>query len=406
MTKNLKKKPAVIVIILAFLTALEPLSIDLFLPAFVQIAAYFQATEGQVQLTLSSFLGGFAIGQLIWGPLADRLGRKKPLIVSLIIFTFASVACLYVHSIQQLWAIRFLQAIGGSGSIVIARTVVTDYFDKNQTLSIFAILALIMGVAPIIAPIIGNQLIKVGGWEFTFEAMAILGMIGILTSLFFLPETLNKAYNVTDYPQYKRRNVFGHYQTILKNKQFLIYTLIAGVVNGALMIYIGSAPFVIMKKADLSGDIFSVIFAVNAFGMMFSSYLTSVLQKKYNTKQIVVFASIMMVVCASFFIKISVIGASIPVLLFILFFYVFPMGMLFSTTMDLAMIQFTESNSGSASSLFGSIQLGIAFLMMMIFGKLSDGSVFNIGIAFLLSSLAIIQLLIIRNKSFFLNTIK
>ncbi|WP_437918003.1 multidrug effflux MFS transporter [Sphingobacterium sp. LRF_L2] len=393
--KYLNKKQIIIVLILAFLTALEPLSIDLFLPAFVQIADYFQTTEAQVQLSLSTFLGGFAIGQLIWGPLADRYGRKKPLIISLLIFTIASLGCVYVHSIEQLWTMRFIQAIGGCGGIVIARAVVTDYFGKSQTLSIFAILALIMGVAPIIAPIIGNQLIKIGGWEFTFEAMTIFGVIGILASLFYLPETLVKKNAM----QSERKNVVVNYLAVLKNRQFLIYTLIAGVLNGALMIYIGNAPFLIMKKAGLSGDIFSVIFALNALGMMFSAYLTSALQKKFASKKIVSFASAMMCVFAFIFIILSEAGLSIPILLVVLFFYIFPMGILFPTTTDIAMTPFSGNSSGSASSLFGSIQLGIAFLMTMFFGKLSDGTVFGIGLAFLLSALVIIPLLITKNTS-------
>ena len=396
MMKDLNKKQIVIVLVLAFLVALEPLSIDLFLPAFLQIADYFKTTETQVQLSLSTFLGGFAIGQLIWGPLADRYGRKKPLAISMTIFTIASVGCVYVYSIEQLWGMRFIQAIGGCGGIVIARAVVTDYFDKSQTLNIFTILALIMGVAPIIAPIIGNQLIKIGGWEFTFEAMAILGLIGVLATIFILPETFSKKNNLAKYNQLKNSSVLANYLDILKSRQFLVYTLIAGLVNGALMIYIGTAPFLIMKKAGISGDIFSAIFATNALGMMLSASLTSILQKRYETKKIVAFAAVMMCVSALIFTVLSEFGASIPALLVVLFFYVFPMGMLFPTTTDLAMTPFPENKSGSASSLFGSMQLGLAFLMTMLLGKLSDGTIFNIGSAFLLSGLIIIPLLFIR----------
>lgn len=395
-----KQKHISVVFILAFLTALEPLSIDLFLPAFVQIAQYFHTTEAQVQMSLSFFLGGFALGQLVWGPLADKYGRKSPLIISLLIFTVASLACVYVHSIEQLWAMRFIQAIEGCGGIVIARAVVTDYFDKSQTLGIFAVLALIMGVAPIIAPIIGNQLIKIGSWNFTFEAMALLGMIGILACLFFLPETLSTKTNMTEYPHREQSNIFANYLSILKIRQFLAYTLIAGIVNGALMIYIGNVPFLIMKKAGLSGDIFSVIFAVNALGMMLSAYLTSVLQKKYETRKIVAFASLTMCAFALIFIFLSATGTSIPVLLVVLFFYVLPMGMLFPTTTDMAMTPFTERNSGSASSLFGSLQLGIAFLMTIMFGKLSNGTVFDIVLAFLLSASAIVTLPLLTGKNY------
>ncbi|MDL2215429.1 MFS transporter, partial [Dysgonomonas sp. OttesenSCG-928-M03] len=139
-----------VIIILALLTALEPLCIDLYLPGFLQISETFSTPIASVQISLSTFLAGFAIGQLIWGPLADKFGRKRPILISLFVFILASFVSLYVRSIEQLWVIRFLQALSGCGGVVIARAVVTDYFDKTKTLKIFALLALIMGIAPIV----------------------------------------------------------------------------------------------------------------------------------------------------------------------------------------------------------------------------------------------------------------
>ena len=226
----------IIIIILALLTALEPLSIDLYLPVFMKISEAFGTDISAVQISLSTFLGGFAIGQLFWGPLADRFGRKKPILISLLIFIAASVGCIYVKTVEQLWIMRFIQAIGGCGGVVISRAVVTDYFDKSKTLQIFALLALIMGVAPILAPGIGNGILQFTSWKGLVGAFIVMGIILLLLTLFCLPETHHgKAKN--------SGNVIRSYWEILKVRKFTVYSLLAGIANGALMIYVATARF-------------------------------------------------------------------------------------------------------------------------------------------------------------------
>jgi DHA1 family bicyclomycin/chloramphenicol resistance-like MFS transporter len=397
--KATNNKQVSIVLILAFLTALEPLSIDLFLPAFIEIAAQFKTTPANVQLSLSTFLGGFALGQLLWGPLADRYGRKRPLIVSLVLFSIASFSCLYVQTIEQLWGVRFIQAVGGSGGIVIARAVVTDYFDNKDTLNVFAILALIMGVAPIIAPVIGNELIKLGNWKYPFGTMGLLGAAGVILTVFRLPETFRGNASVITPGTVARNSVWSDYLAVIKVRQFLLYSLVAGIVNGSLMLYIGNAPFLIMDKAGYSGDMFGMIFAANAVGMMGSSYLTSKLQKNHSTRWIITTATTLMTLTALVFVILVLTDASFPILLLALFFYVFPMGMLFPTTTDLAMNPFVTHNSGSASSLFGALQLGIAFVITLVASQFSGGSIFAIGIAFLVTAALIIPFLLLEKTA-------
>ncbi|NLZ73430.1 MAG: multidrug effflux MFS transporter, partial [Bacteroidales bacterium] len=252
-----------VVLILALLTALEPLSIDLYLPGFLTISKALKTDIVSVQISLSTFLAGFAIGQLIWGPLADKFGRKKPILVSLLIFILASIACIYVTKIEHLWVLRFVQAIGGCGGIVISRAVVTDYFDKNQTLKVFSLLAMIMGVAPIAAPLLGNQVLHWSHhWESLFTTMMIIGVFLFLLTFFFLPETKQKKESAG--VDVSKGSVLKDYYFILKNRRFLVYALVAGIVNGALMIYVSNGPFLIMDKGGFSSDMFSVIFAINS----------------------------------------------------------------------------------------------------------------------------------------------
>lgn len=375
--KNFTLMQWIVIIILSLLTALEPLCIDMYLPGFIDISKAFSTPISSVQISLTTFLGGFAIGQLIWGPLADRFGRKKPILVSLLIFIVASIACLYVKTIEQLWVVRFIQAIGGCGGVVISRAVVTDYFDKNNTLKIFALLALIMGVAPIIAPAIGNAVLRSFNWIGLFHAMVILGIALFLLTMFGLPETYKKE------SHRKNINVWQGYWQILKVRKFLVYSVLAGLANGALMIYVANGPFLIMEYGGFSGDMFSLIIGINALGLMIGSYLTTILQKYIPTNKLIKYALLFMgATSIILFVTMSMDAGILPILV-ILFFYVFPIGVLFPTTTELAITPFIN-NSGTASALFGSIQLMVAFICSLISNYMNDGSIAAIGLSFLL----------------------
>ncbi|MCC8145226.1 MAG: multidrug effflux MFS transporter [Bacteroidales bacterium] len=370
----------IIIIILSLLTALEPLSIDMYLPAFIPISKTFGTTLAAVQLSLTAFLGGFAIGQLFWGPLADKFGRKKPILISLGIFIAASIACIYVKTIEQLWVMRFIQALGGCGGVVISRAVVTDYFEPSKTLKIFTLLALIMSIAPIVGPLIGNAILTPFNWEGIFWVMVFLGIGLVLLTLFFLPET---------YKRVNRKpvgNVFNNYIHILKIKKFTFYALVAGVANGALMVYVGNAPYLIMEYGQLSGNTFSIIFAINALGLMIASYLTNVFQKYTTTQRLVKYALTVMSVTSILLMIAIFIHSNIYIILSILFVFIFPIGILFPATTELAMKPFTD-NSGSASALFGSIQLLVAFFCTIIASLINDGSVVSVGVAYFICGL-------------------
>ncbi|MDL2296540.1 multidrug effflux MFS transporter [Bacteroidales bacterium OttesenSCG-928-B11] len=369
----------VIISILSLLTALEPLSIDLYLPGFILISESFSTPISSVQISLSAFLLGFALGQLFWGPLADRFGRKKPILASLAIFIVASIACIYAHSIEQFWVFRFIQAIGGCGGVVISRAVVTDYFESSKTLKIFSLLALIMGVAPIIAPTIGNTVINAFSWEGAFFAMLFLGVLLFFLTLFFLPETHRNSYPKTE------KNVFKGYFEILKIRKFLIYSILGGIANGALMIYVGNGPFLIMEKGGFSNNMFSLIFGTNALGLMIASSITPTLQRQIPTEKLVKYALTFMFGASIILLGAMLANTHIHIILAILFLYVFPIGILLPTTTELAITPFIE-NSGTASALYGSIQLSVAFICSMVSNYMSNGTLIMVGTAFVLCS--------------------
>lgn len=383
--KELSLKQLSIVFVLALLTALEPLCIDLYLPGFISIADFFKVDSSAVQISLSTFLGGFAIGQLLWGPLADKYGRKKPIIVSLIIFIIASIFCIYVKTIEQLWVARLFQAIGGCGGIVISRAVVYDYFEKKQVLNIFALLAMIMGVAPIVAPLIGNAIINhFHHWESLFVAMTCIGILFLILTIFVLPET--KKTIISNTKKSNNSKIIKQYLDVLKVKKFLIYSIVAGLINGVLMIYVSNGSFIIIEKGGFSSSMFSLIFAINAFGLMLGSLSANVLAKSFSANTLckgVLFAmtsiGIIMLLLMHF--------ASIFFILIALFFFIVCIGILFPLTTELALNSFDENNSGTASSLFGTIQMTIAFACTLSSGLMHDDTITTVGVELLLCTI-------------------
>ncbi|MCD7898837.1 MAG: multidrug effflux MFS transporter [Bacteroides sp.] len=364
------------------------------MPGFILIADALNTSTANVQISLSTFLGGFAIGQLLWGPLADKFGRKKPILISLSIFMVATVACMYVTTIEQLWVARFLQAIGGCGGVVISRAVVTDYFAKTDTLKIYSILALIMGIAPIIAPVIGNGILAAFTWKALFGVILILGIAMFIFTWFGLPET-HKPVKVQ---VSSTTHVWMDYWNILKVKKFLVYSLIAGIANGALMVYVANGPFLIMEHGGLSNHMFSLVFSVNAFGLMVASYLTTSLQKHFSVGKLVKLSVSFMFLVSIVLLSLMYMQVNIAIILVLLFFYVFPIGILFPTTTELAITPFTE-NSGTASALFGSIQLLVAFICSLVSNMLSNGTLTAVGLAFFACTASAFVILFLKVES-------
>ncbi len=375
---KLTKKEIVITIILALLTAIEILSVDLYLPAFNAIADSFKAEIGKVQISLSTFLGGFAVGQLVWGVLADKFGRKLPIIAGLSLYTILSFFIIKTNSIEMFWVIRFLQAFSGSAGVVVARAIITDVFDRNKTIKIFSLLGLIMGVTPIIAPSIGNLLLKTGTWHSNFIAMAVIGFIILLLVIFFLPETYSKQ----NYGEKKQLKISNYSE----NRQFVIYTIIASMVYAALLSFISNSPFLIMDKGGFTGTEYSFIFGVISLGIVMGSYSINYLIK-YFDKHVIVRRVCLLQVMFALLSVISVhVNAPITVILLLLFAYLFLLGILLPATADLALEPF-RNNSGKASAIFGFIQLAVTFLILTIIGLVQNNSAIPMALALLICSL-------------------
>lgn len=346
----------IVVVILSLLSALEPFSIDLYLPGFLKISQTYQTDLKNVQLSLSFFLGGFAAGQLFWGIISDRYGRKLPTIISLLIFILASIACIYAQNIEQFWTARFFQAFAGCAGVVIARAVVNEYFQANQSMHVFSLLAIIAGIAPIVGPIAGNFLISNFVWQSTFVTLAILGGITLMVVILFMPETHQRNTG-------EKINLKADFKEILKNNVFVKYTLIGSLAYSVLMIYLANAPYLIMEYGAMSSSTFSNIFAFNAVGLILGAWLAnSLLSRWWSVQRIITYTILFGLAWCACFVVLSILQKSIEMLLVPLFFIVLTLGVLFPTTTKLALAPFT-TNSGSASALLGTLQLLFTFII-------------------------------------------
>ena len=276
-----QSKPfALLVVILASLTAFAPLSIDMYLPSFTQIAAEFGTDVSKVELSLASFFIGLSLGQLFYGAAADRFGRKKPLYVGLIIYCAASVLCIFAPNVETLIALRFFQALGACSGIVIARAIVRDLFDHSESARFFSLLMLVMGVAPILAPLIGGYVALFFGWRAIFVIVAGISGICLLAVYGFLPESKAADKSV------RIDKIASIYLSILRDRKFLGFTLAGGLAQAGMFAYITGSPFVFIQLFGIPSEHYGWIFGANALGLIALSQINARLTKTYNPTKI------------------------------------------------------------------------------------------------------------------------
>jgi len=258
-----------LLLILGALSAFAPLSIDMYLPALPALGRGFGVSAAQVQLTLSACLLGLALGQLVAGPLSDALGRRRPLLVGVAAYTVASLLCVLAPSVGALVAVRFVQGLAGAAGIVIARAVVRDRYAGVAAARYFSLLMLVNGLAPILAPIIGGQLLRVTSWRGVFVVLAAIGALLLLATASGLDETLAPADRHTG----GLPATLATFRRLLADRFFVGYALSSGLSFAAMFAYIAGSPFVLQDIYGLSPQLFSLVFGVNALGIMAASQI-------------------------------------------------------------------------------------------------------------------------------------
>jgi len=363
-----KKKRILIILILGLLSALGPFSIDLYLPGFPEIARDLNTTTSRVALSLSSYFVGVSIGQLIYGPLLDRFGRRIPLLVGLFIYLFASIYIVYVVSIDSLIIARFVQAIGGCAGMVAARALVRDLFPVSEIAKIFSLLMLVIAVSPILAPTIGGFATAHWGWHSIFIILSVLVLINILLVYFWLPTGAAPDKTLS----LKPRPIINSFWQVFKNPQFLTYTLTGSFAASGLYAYIAGSPHVFMELYGVTEKQYGWIFAIIALGLVTASQFNTLLLRKYTSEYIVKIT----LICQVFFGTALLLGALFNIIemysmIVLVFLFLSTQGFAFPNTSALSLAPF-ERSAGTASALMGALQLGIGALITGLVSMLSN----------------------------------
>lgn len=344
-----------LILILGLLTAIGPFSIDMYLPAFPDIAKSLHTTVAQVTLSLSSFFIGISVGQLLYGPLLERFGRKKPLYAGLCIYLIASIGCALAASVNALIALRLLQALGGCVGLVAARAMVRDLFEVKENAKVFSMLMLVVAVSPIIAPTLGGYITSIFGWRYVFVMLIIVAIVVIICAYFLLPESKKPDPNFSLRPGPILRNFSG----VLTNPLFYTYALTAAISAAGLYAYIGGSPHVFMELFHVTERQYGWIFALIAMGLIGASQVNTLLLRNYTSEQLIRIALFCQSIIGITMVCLSLLGWSdLFVTIFFLFIFLCTQGFVFPNASALSLAHFGHT-AGSASALLGAIQMTI-----------------------------------------------
>ena len=357
-------------ILLGALTAIGPFSIDMYLPAFPAVEQDLQALPGSMEYTLASFFIGMALGQLFYGPLSDRFGRRPPLMVGLFLYSVASLACAFAGSIHLLVGVRFVEALGGCAGMVITRAVIRDRCDARDTARAFSALILVMGLAPILAPMFGSLVVTWLGWRAIFLLLALYGAIGLLAVYHGLPET----HDIKHEPPLRFGRIFGNYGRLLISRGFIGYTLTSGLAFAGMFAYIAGSPFVLIQLHGIPPAHFGWMFGLNALGFVFTSQVNARLLRTRNITHLLHHAIWLPALAGGVLAASSLIGwLPLPLILAGFFVYVASLGFIGPNAMAAALATHGQQ-AGTASALMGSLQFGIATVMGAAVGAFHDGT--------------------------------
>ena len=346
------------------------MSIDMYLPSLPAIAAAFAADPAAAQYTLASFFVGLALGQAIYGPLADRHGRKPPLYAGLTLYIVASVGCALAPDMATLTALRFVQAAGGCAGVVIARAVVRDRFDARTSAKVYSLLMLVMGLAPILAPLIGGWILVLAGWRAIFGALALFGLVTLALSWRYLPET-RPADTIGSDGIGAALRVYGE---LLRDRRFIGYALSGGFALGGMFAYITGSPHVFIELYGVPAQSYGWLFGLNALGLIASSQYNRRLLTHHTADAILRRANRATVLLGLVLLAVTARGGGgLPALLIPLFGYIASLGFTGPNAMACALAH-QGGRAGSASALIGTLQFGVATVSSMLVGLLGNGS--------------------------------
>lgn len=371
------------VITLGLLTGLGPFTVDLYLPAFPALKEEFQIGDPQLQATLSATIIGFAAGQLLVGPVSDRFGRRFPLLLMSSVHVIASILVANANSAVELTLLRGVQGFGAAGSAVVSMAMARDLFEGPKLLRTLATLSLIIGMAPIIAPIIGSWIVSLGNWRTTFWALAGYGIVVIILVVVLLAETRP--------PQERTRGgmkaVRHAYGRVLKDRQYVGAALVAVTGFTGLFGYVSTSSLLFQEVHGLSAQGFGAVFAICSVGVLMGTQTGSRLGARISPRKVLIVATSLMVVASTALLLVDSLGAAVPFLVMCIVPYTMGFGMLIPCSQVLA-LEHHRRDSGAAASLMGAGQFTLAAMAGPVIGTVELTSAAPMATAMLICAVA------------------
>lgn len=361
-----------LITLLGLLAALGPLSIAMYIPGFAHMAAEFGVAPQRVALTLTTYFIGITIGQLAFGPLIDRYGRRTPLLWAQALYVIASLGCAWSATLDQLALVRFFQALGGSAGMVSAMAIISDVYKPDRRAGAFSLVMLVLGVAPIVSPSLGSYFVASFNWEANFLFLAAFGAAITLALLLYLPET-GEAH-----PNAGLRHAGTNYLTVLRTRPFLAYAIGGSLSNSVIFAFVASSPLVFMGYYKVDAGAFALLYGISASGVLLGNYMNSRLVRKAHYLKVMDRGLLLLVVLTVAMAALTWVQPDLPSSWVVasLFVVLFAIGLVYPNAVSASLAPF-KALSGSASALMGACMMGVSALTTALVGVLVTRSSFT-----------------------------
>ena len=370
--------PVAWIMMLGLIVAIGPLSIDMYLPALPTMAKDFGVSTAQISNSVPAYFMGLVFGQLIYGPLSDRIGRVKPLYFGMTLYVIASLICATTDSQYVLFAARTLQALGACVGAVVTRAAIRDTLPPRQMAKAFSIMVLVMGLAPILAPSLGAAFLRFFDWHAIFWFLAALGVLNLFLTKFFFKETLTEE-NRNVRPL---NTILSQYVDLLKDPSFGYPAVGAGLLMGSMFVYISAAPELLMDGYGLTESQFSLVFGVNAAGFIGLTQVNQFLTNRFRLISLLRFGATLQMISASCLLLLGIIYGSeawLPLVLICIFFCISGLGLTQPNASAIA-LAFQKHRAGMASALQGSLMFCVGIFGGVLLNLFPVNPVFKLGV--------------------------
>lgn len=377
MPHTTRRRPDIrLILLLGALAACGPLATDMYLPSLPNIAKAFDVPAAAAAATLTSFMAGFSVGMLLYGPVSDAYGRRPVLLGGIALFTVASVACWLSFSVGELIIVRFLQALGAGAASVLSRAIARDAHEPSDAAKVLSMVAIVTAIGPLLAPLIGGQLLLLGGWRIVFVVLTLFGIVCGVAAWLGVPET---------WPAEKRESSavfrsFAAYGRLLRDPLVWGHMLCGGMAFAAMFTYISATPFVYIEYFHVSPQHYGLFFGTNIIGIMIGNFLNTRFVGRFGALRMVSIASTVSSIAALFVAAMCLTGwGGLWSIVFGLFFVVGVVGVLSANCATDLMYRYPK-NAGAAAAVFGATQLGLGALASVVVGRFPGVSPFGMGI--------------------------